>query len=106
MEHLYATIRQRHLDTFPGADVRKTKCHYGFRCPSGKYFCILEAYTSKIWLHYAGIHGNIASEPLGFVVHAHRHSRWRSAIRDETDFSRALGILKGLHAGIGRMEPA
>ena len=99
MDHLYEIIRQRLLDAFPGANVHKTKYYFGFRRPGGKYFCVLEIHTSKIWLYYSGIHDNIASEPPDFVVNAHRLSKWRSAIRNEADFNRALAILLGTKAG-------
>ena len=109
MEHLYAIIRQRLLDEFPGAEVNKTKYYDGFRLPGGKYFCALEAYKSKTLLYYPGIHGNLAQEHPGFVIdasHLQRIGKWYSEIRNEADFDRAFKILNGLHAGISRTGPA
>ena len=99
MEHLYVILQQRLLDAFPGAEVHKTKYYAGFRFPGGKYFCSLAVQKSKIWLYYARTTDNIALKHPGFVLKAPRISLWRSAIKNEADFNRALEILKGQNAG-------
>ena len=110
MEQLYVTIRQRLLDAFPGAEVHKTKYYNGFRLPGGKYFCALAVRTSKIWLYYPRVRDNLALKYPGFVVNPSPKvldmRKWRSVIRNEDDFNRALKILKSLDTGIHRTGPA
>ncbi len=97
---LYDTIRARLLDEFPGAEETKKKFYNGFRYPGGKYFCTIALQKSKIGLAYSGKRAASKLKPDDFVreVDGWGVGKFRSEIKNEADFEKALAILKRLHA--------
>ncbi len=105
-EHLYDTIRTRLLDEFPGAEEHKKKFYRGFRYPDGKYFCTIAIHKSKIGLSYSGKRAESELKPDDFVrnVNGWGIGKFRSEIKNEDDFEKALTILKRLHGGHKRPD--
>lgn len=99
-DRLYGTIRARMLDEFPGAEEHKRKFYAGFRYPGGRYFCTMALQKSKIWLAYSGRRAASELKPGDFVrdIDGWGVGKYRSEIRSEADFEKALAILKRLLA--------
>ena len=99
-DRLYDIIRARMLDKFPGVEEHKRKFYAGFRYPGNKYFCTMALQKSKIWLAYSGQRAASELKADGFVqnVKGRGVGQYRSEIRSEADFERALAILQRLLA--------
>ena len=99
-DRLYGTIRARMLGEFPGAEEHKKKFYVGFRYHGGRYFCTMALQKSKIWLAYSGRRAASELKPDDFVrdVDGWGVGKYRSKIRSEADFEKALVILKRLLA--------
>ena len=107
MDQLYGAIRTRLLGKFPGAEETTTKYYKGFRHSGGNYFCTVIPQKSKIWLYYSGRRAASELKPDGFVL-ASPNKKWgsyRSELKNEDDFEKALVVLKELHA-VDRSESA
>lgn len=99
-DRLYDIIRTRVLNEFPGAEEHKKKFYSGFRYPEGRYFCTMALQKSKIWLSYSGRRAASELKLDDFVrdVDGWGIGKYRSEIRSEVDFEKALAILKRLLA--------
>jgi hypothetical protein len=81
--------------------VVKKKQFYDRFEVAGRLLCTMGKQKSKIWLHYSGPIDNPAPDQSEFVEFIEKPGwgigHWRSAIRTQADFDKALSILKTLH---------
>ena len=99
MDQLYETISARLLKEIPNMAKEEKKLYDRF-VRDGKLLCTLGLQKARIWLHYSACSDNPAPNQSGFVTFDKYPGwglgRWRSDIRSEADFNRALDILKNI----------
>ena len=98
---LYETISARLLKELPNMAKEERKLYDRF-IRDGQLLCTMGPQKARIWLHYSACSDNPAPNQSGFVTFDKYPSwglgRWRSEIKSETDFNRALDILKNILA--------
>ena len=101
MSRLYETISARLLKELPNMAKEEKKLYDRF-VRDGKLLCTLGLQKARIWLHYSACSDNPAPNQSEFVMFDKYPGwglgRWRSDIRSEADFNRALDILKKIPA--------
>ena len=101
MDQLYETISARLLKEIPNMAKEERKLYDRF-VRDGQLLCTMGPQKARIWLHYSACSDNPAPNQSGFVTFDKYPGwglgRWRSEIKSETDFNRALGILKSIPA--------
>ena len=99
MDRLYETISARLLKELPNMAKEERKLYDRF-VRDGQLLCTMGPQKARIWLHYSACSDNPAPNQSGFVTFDKYPGwglgRWRSEIRSEADFNRALGILKNI----------
>lgn len=100
IDRLYSIACGELLSAFSGMVVKNMKFYDRFEV-GGRLLCTMGKQKSKIWLHYSGRIDNPAPDQSEFVEYIKRPGwgtgRWRSAIKNQADFAKALSILKRLH---------
>ena len=101
MDRLYETISARLLKEFPNMTKEERKFYDRF-IRDGQLLCTMGLQKARIWLHYSACSDNPAPNQSGFVMFDKYPGwglgQWRSDIRSEADFNRALDILKNIPA--------
>ena len=99
MDRMYKIISSRLLDAFPNMAKEERKLYDRF-IRDGQLLCTMGPQKARIWLHYSACSDNPAPNQSRFVTFDKYPGwglgRWRSEIKSETDFNRALDILKRL----------
>ena len=99
MDQLYETISARLLKEFPNM-VKEERKFYDRFIRDGHLLCTMGLQKARIWLHYSACSDNPAPNQSGFVMFDRYPGwglgQWRSDIRSEADFNRALDILKNI----------
>ena len=99
MDHLYEIISPRLLRAFPNMAKEERKWYDRF-IRDGQLLCTMGPQKARIWLYYSIFKNNPAPDHGGFVTFDKYPGwglgHWRSEIKSETDFNRALDILKRL----------
>ena len=99
MDRLYETISARLLKELPNM-VKEEKKLYDRFVRDGQLLCTMGPQKARIWLNYSACSDNPAPNQSGFVTFDKYPGwglgQWRSDIRSEADFNRALDILKSI----------
>ena len=99
MDRLYEIISPKLLRAFPNM-VKEERKWYDRFIRDGRLLCTLGPQKARIWLYYSIFKNNPAPDHGGFVTFDKYPGwglgHWRSEIKSETDFNRALDILKRL----------
>ena len=102
MDRLYETISARLLKELPNMAKEERKLYDRF-IRDGQLLCTMGPQKARIWLHYSACSDNPAPNQSRFVMFDKYPGwglgQWRSDIRSEADFNRALDILKNIPAG-------
>ena len=101
MDRMYKIISSRLLDAFPNMAKEERKLYDRF-IRDGQLLCTMGPQKARIWLHYSACSDNPAPNQSRFVMFDKYPGwglgQWRSDIRSEADFNRALDILKNIPA--------
>ena len=99
IDRLYETISARLLKEFPNMAKEERKLYDRF-IRDGQLLCTMGPQKARIWLHYSACSDNPAPNQSRFVTFDKYPGwglgQWRSDIRNEADFNRALDILKNI----------
>ena len=99
MDRVYKIISPRLLGAFPNMAKEERKLYDRF-IRDGHLLCTMGPQKARIWLYYSIFKNNPAPDHGGFVTFDKYPGwglgHWRSEIKSETDFNRALDILKRL----------
>ena len=100
IDQLYSTARAKLPLIFSGMTVEKRKFYDRFEV-DGQLLCTMGKQKSKIWLHYSRCTDSPAPDQPEFVEFVEMTGwgtgHWRSAIRNQADFDKALSILERLY---------
>ena len=99
IDQLYKTISARLLKELPNMAKEERKLYDRF-IRDGQLLCTMGPQKARIWLHYSACSDNPAPNQSRFVTFDKYPGwglgQWRSDIRSEADFNRALDILKNI----------
>ena len=99
IDQLYETISARLLKEIPNMAKEERKLYDRF-IRDGQLLCTMGPQKARIWLHYSACSDNPAPNQSRFVMFDKYPGwglgQWRSDIRSEADFNRALDILKNI----------